>query len=233
MGWIFDRKWILKWIEFWNELNFARETYSNLFQSIPIYSNLSRKTNKNHCQPIDSTIDRPRPRTLCLPPAWGTVPSLKLISRCVYVPFSSLPSHSFSFFPFRLSLSFISPFLFSPSFLRLFSFFLSYIRSIVYALLFTQFFRYPSFFGKFFLPSFLRLFSRFFRLRNFLDFFLDSPLLLFSVFSPFYFLRPLLRLLLRPLIYILPLILLFTPSYLYSSSIFFHFFPSFLRSLSC
>ena len=85
---------------------------------------------------------------------------------------------------------------------------LLFTPSLIYTLLFTpyclrnflRFFRSPHLFGKFFLPSFLRLFSRIFRLRNFLDFFLYSPLLLFSVFSPFYF---------SPFI---------TPSYIHSSS---------------
>ena len=152
-------------------------------------------------------------------------------------------SFFFSSFSFLLlfPLSFISlvyfPFLVLPSFLRLFSFFFSYIRPLVYALLFTQFstifFVIPLFLENFFLPSFLRLFSRIFRLRNFLDFFLYSSLLLFFVFSPFYFLRPLLR-----LSFTLSYIRSSSSSivyalYIYSSSIFLCFFPSFLRSPSC
>ena len=131
-------------------------------KSIPIYSNLFQSINKNHCQPTATTIDRPRPRTLCLPPTWGTVPSLKLISRCVYVPFSSLPSLSFSFFPFRLFPLSRSP-LFSTLFLVLplfYSFSVyspSYIHPIVYALLFTQFSTIFSF-----SPSFWKIFSPFF-----------------------------------------------------------------------
>ena len=134
----------------------------------------------------------------------------------------------------RISLLLIRSFFFpSFSFSPLFYVF-SRSSSLIYTLLFTpyclrsflQFFRSPHLFGKFFLPSFLRPFSRIFRLRNFLDFFLYSPLLLFFVFSLFYFFP-----FYYALLYILPLILLFTPSYLYSSSIPFRFSPLFYAPL--
>ncbi len=197
-------------------------------KSILIYPNLSIKTIANQRpQPL---ID---PSAHALPPSHvgnRTIPktykplriSLLLIRSFFFPSFSFLLLFPLSFIPLVYF-----PFLVLPSFLRLFlalSLFYSFTftPSLIYAILFTQFstiFRSPHLFGKFFLPSFLRLFSRIFRLRNFLDFFLYSPLLLFFIFSLFYFLRPLLRLSFTPSYIHFSLILLFTPSYLYSSSI--------------